>query len=94
MFFFIVPQFSSYPVNQWGSGASRYSLTETSRRYIHKFGTTGVDYLLRVEPLNVRGLTDGFERTICIDFIGHDKRNGGSRSDPFGDAFTPIEHSH
>ena len=45
-------------MNQWGSGASHYSLTETSRRYIQKFGTTGVDYLLRVEPFNVRGLKD------------------------------------
>ena len=84
--FFIVPYNSSYPVNQWGSGASRYSLTETSRRYIQKFETTGLDYLLRVEPLNVRGLTD--------DFIGHDERYGGSRSDPFCDAFAPIEQSH
>ena len=45
-------------MNQWRSGASRYNLTETSRRCIQKFGITGADYLLRVEPFNVRGLTD------------------------------------
>ena len=55
--FFFVPQNSSFPVNQSGSGTARYSLTNTSRRHIEKFETTGVDYLLKVNNLNVRGLS-------------------------------------
>ena len=43
-------------MNQSGSGASRYSF-DTSRRHIEKFDTTGVDYLLKVNNLNVRGLS-------------------------------------
>ena len=38
-------------MNQSGSGAGHYSLTETSRRYIEKFVCD-----LQVEPLDVRGL--------------------------------------
>ena len=42
-------------MNQSGSGAGRYSLTETSRRQVEKFKTIGVDYRLQVENLDVRG---------------------------------------
>ena len=57
-YLFFVPQNSSFPVNQSGSGAVYYSLTKTSRRHIEKFETTGVDYLLKVNNLNVRGLSN------------------------------------
>ena len=55
--FFCFPQNSSFPVNQSGSGAGHYSLMETSRRYVDKFKTMGVDYRLQVEDLDVRGLS-------------------------------------
>ena len=48
-----VPQNSSFPVNQSGSRAAHYSLTKTSKRHIEKFETTGLDYLLKVNNLNV-----------------------------------------
>ena len=44
-------------MNQSGSGAGHYSLTETSRRYVEKFKTVGVNYRLKVENLDVRGLS-------------------------------------
>ena len=46
--------FPSEPIWEW---SSRYSLTNTSRRHIEEFDTTGVDYLLKVNNLNVRGLS-------------------------------------
>ena len=60
-------------MNQSGSGAAHYSLTKTSRRHIEKFETTGVDYLLKVNNLNVRGLShvlktlDGLLTSILSD---------------------------
>ena len=60
-------------MNQSGSGATHYSLTKTSRRHIEKFETTGVDYLLKVNNLNVRGLShvlktlDGLLTSILSD---------------------------
>ena len=56
-YLFFAPQNSSFPVNQSGSGAAHYSLTKTSRRHIEKIETTGVDYLLKVNNLNVRDLS-------------------------------------
>ena len=44
-------------MNQSESGAGHYSLTETSRRYVEKFKTMGMDYRLHVENLDVRGLS-------------------------------------
>ena len=72
-YLFFVPQNSSFPVNQSGSGAVHYSLTKTSRRHIEKFETAGVDYLLKVNNLNVRGLShvlktlDGLLTSILSD---------------------------
>ena len=60
-------------MNQSGSGAAHYSLTKTSRRHTEKFETTGVDYLLKVNNLNVRGLShvlktlDGLLTSILSD---------------------------
>ena len=54
---FFAPQNSSFPVNQSGSGTALYSLTKTSRRHVEKFETTGVDYPLKVNNLNVRRLS-------------------------------------
>ena len=60
-------------MNQSGSGAAQYSLTKTSRRRIEKFQTTGVDYLLKVNNLNVSGLShvlktlDGLLTSILSD---------------------------
>ena len=42
-------------MNQSGSGAGHYSLTEKSRRYVEKYETVGVDYRLQVENLDVSG---------------------------------------
>ena len=44
-------------MNQSGSGAVHFSLTETNRRYVDKFKTMGMDYRLQVENLDVRGLS-------------------------------------
>ena len=73
-------------MNQSGSGANqaaRYTLTKTSRRHIEKFKTTGVDYLLKVNNLNVRGLShvlktlDGLLTSILSDMtagmVDHDQ---------------------
>ena len=60
-------------MNQSGSGAAQYSLTKTSRRHIEKFQTTGVNYLLKVNNLNVSGLShvlktlDGLLTSILSD---------------------------
>ena len=60
-------------MNQSGSGAAQYSLTKTSRRRIEKFQTTGVDYFLKVNNLNVSGLShvlktlDGLLTSILSD---------------------------
>ena len=72
-YLFFVPRNSSFPVNQSGSGATHYSLTKTSRRHIEKFETTSVDYLLKVNNLNVRGFSrvlktlDGLLTSILSD---------------------------
>ena len=75
-YLFFVPQNSSFPANQSGSGANQaaqYSLTKTRRRHIEKFKTSGVDYLLKVNNLNVRGLSyvlktlDGLLTSILSD---------------------------
>ena len=44
-------------MNQSGSGAGHYSLTETRRRYAEKFKTMELDYRLQVENFDVRGLS-------------------------------------
>ena len=60
-------------MNKSGSGDAHYSLTKTSRRQIEKFETTGVDYLLKVNNLNVRDLShvlktlDGLLTSILSD---------------------------
>ena len=69
-------------MNQSGSGRFqtsetnqpvRYTLTKMSRRRIEKFQTTGVDYLLKVNNLNVSGLShvlktlDGLLTSILSD---------------------------
>ena len=44
-------------MNQSGSGAGHFSLMETSRRYVEKYISLGVDYRLQVENLDVWGLS-------------------------------------
>ena len=83
---FFAPQNSSFPVNQSGSGAAHYSFTKTSRRHVEKFETTGVDYPFESEQFECEGVESRVEdvgRFIDLDFIGHDCRYGGSRSNPF-----------
>ena len=52
-----------------------------------------MDYLLKVNNLNewIESRVEDAGRSIDLDFIGHDCRHGGSRSDSFCDAFSPIE---
>ena len=83
-------------MNQSGSGAAQYSLTKTSRRH-RKISDDRCGLLFESEQFECEWIESRVEdvgRSIDLDFIGHDCRHGGSRSDSFCDAFFPIEQSN
>ena len=56
-----------------------------------------MDYLFESKQFECEGVESRAEdvgRPADLDLIGHDCRYGGSRSNPFCDAFSPIEHSN